>query len=129
MIITSDVMTKTSNLSVNDTSRIVIDGSKVMLQIVESLTGDSRNVTCDCNVFLVQAIDVLSYILKWMNRSTHGWESAIYLSGSTPLAADIPLTLQSNEAPPWKENTANCQAKESLLKDQYDYPCSKELFV
>jgi hypothetical protein len=64
MIITSDVITKTSNLSVNDTSRIVIDGSKVMLQIVESLTGDSRNVTCDCNVFLVQAIDVLSYILK-----------------------------------------------------------------
>ncbi len=42
-------------MSVNDTSGIVIDDSRVMLQIVESLTDDSRAVIYNCNMFIVQA--------------------------------------------------------------------------
>ncbi len=42
-------------MSVNDASRIVIDDSRVMLQIVASITEDSRCVIYDCNMFIVQA--------------------------------------------------------------------------
>jgi hypothetical protein len=42
-------------MSVNDTSRIVIDDSRVSLQIVASLTDDSRGIIYDCNTFIVQA--------------------------------------------------------------------------
>ena len=39
-------------MSVNDNSRIVIDSSRVMLQIVASLTDDSRGVNYNRNVFI-----------------------------------------------------------------------------
>jgi hypothetical protein len=39
-------------MSVNDASRIVIDDSRAMLQIVASLTDDSGGVIYDCNVFI-----------------------------------------------------------------------------
>jgi hypothetical protein len=42
-------------VSVNDVSRIIIDESRVTLQIVASLTDNSRGVTYDRNVFIVQA--------------------------------------------------------------------------
>ncbi len=42
-------------MSVNDASRIVINDSKVMLQIVASLTDDSRGIVYDHNMFIVQA--------------------------------------------------------------------------
>jgi hypothetical protein len=42
-------------MSVNDASRILIDDSTVMLQIVASLTGDSRGIIYDCNMAIVQA--------------------------------------------------------------------------
>ncbi len=42
-------------MSVNDASGIVIDVSRVMLQIVGSLTDDSRGVIYDCNMFIIQA--------------------------------------------------------------------------
>ncbi len=45
-------------MSVNDTSRIIIDNSIVMLKIVASLTDNSRGVIYDCNMFIVQATDV-----------------------------------------------------------------------
>ena len=38
---------------VNDASRIVIDGSRGMLQSVASLTDDSRGVIYDYNMFIV----------------------------------------------------------------------------
>ncbi len=42
-------------MSVNDASRIVIDDSKVTLQIVASLTDDSRgSMYDDRNMFIVQ---------------------------------------------------------------------------
>ncbi len=41
-------------MSVSDPSRIVIDESIVMLQIVVSLTNDSRGVKYDCNITIVQ---------------------------------------------------------------------------
>ncbi len=50
MIIVSDSIT--SYLSVNEASRIVIDDSKGMFQIVASLTDDSRGVIHD--MFTVQ---------------------------------------------------------------------------
>jgi len=40
-------------MSVNDSSRIVIDNTKVMLQIVASLTDNSRGVIYDCSMFIV----------------------------------------------------------------------------
>jgi hypothetical protein len=39
---------------VNDASRIIIYDSRVMLQIVASLSGDSRGVIYDHNMFIVQ---------------------------------------------------------------------------
>ncbi len=42
-------------MSVNDTSRIIIDDSRAMLQIVASLTDDSRGIIYTRNVFIVQA--------------------------------------------------------------------------
>ncbi len=42
-------------MSVNDASRIVIDNSRVTLQIMESLTDDSRGIIYSCNRFIIQA--------------------------------------------------------------------------
>ncbi len=42
-------------MSLNDTSRIVIDNSRVMLQIVVSLTDNSKGVFYNRNMFIVQA--------------------------------------------------------------------------
>ena len=42
-------------MSVNDASRIVIDDSRVMLQIVASLTEDSRGIKYNSNMFIVHA--------------------------------------------------------------------------
>ncbi len=45
-------------MSVNDGSRILIDDSRVMLQIVASLTSDSRGIFFyNCYMFIVYAID------------------------------------------------------------------------
>ncbi len=41
-------------MSVNDASRIVIDNSRVTLQIVSSLTDDSGGIIYCCNMFIVQ---------------------------------------------------------------------------
>ncbi len=43
-------------MSVNDASRIIIGNSRVMIEIVASLSDDSRGVIYDCNLFIVQAI-------------------------------------------------------------------------
>ncbi len=42
-------------MSANDASRIIIEGSRVMHQIVASLTDDSRGIIYNCNMFIVQA--------------------------------------------------------------------------
>jgi hypothetical protein len=41
--------------SANDTSRIIIDNSSVALRIVASFTDDSRGVSYNGNMFIVQA--------------------------------------------------------------------------
>ncbi len=48
-----------SQLSANDAPRIIIDASRVMLQIVASLTDDSRGIIDDHNMFMVQATGLL----------------------------------------------------------------------
>jgi hypothetical protein len=53
-IIVSDAFTKNIKNEYNDTSRIVIDDSRVMLRIVASLTGDSRGVIYDHNMIIKQ---------------------------------------------------------------------------
>ncbi len=64
-------------MSVNDASRIVIHDSRMMLQIVASLTGDSGGIIYDCNMFfstdhcglyyklVTIIIDDSSVISKW----------------------------------------------------------------
>ncbi len=42
-------------MSVNNTSGIIIDNSRVMLQIVASLTDDSRGVIYNGMIFIMQA--------------------------------------------------------------------------
>jgi len=51
-------------MSVNDASRIVIDDSRVMLQIVVSLTDDSSCVIYNCNMFIVQANGVYLFVFS-----------------------------------------------------------------
>ncbi len=46
-------------MSVNDASRITIDDSRLMLQIVTSLTDNSRCVIYNHNVFIVLATGLL----------------------------------------------------------------------
>jgi hypothetical protein len=46
-------------MSVNDASRTITDDSRVMLQIVASLSNNSRGVIYDRNMFIVQAIGQL----------------------------------------------------------------------
>jgi hypothetical protein len=41
-------------MSVNDASRIVIDESRLMLQIVASLTDDSKGVIYNYSMFIIQ---------------------------------------------------------------------------
>ena len=48
-------------MSINDASRIVINDSIVMLQIVASLTDDSKSVIYNCNMFIDQAIGSHKY--------------------------------------------------------------------
>jgi hypothetical protein len=45
-------------MSVNDTSKIIIDDCRVMLQIVASLIDESKGIIYNCNMFIVQATNV-----------------------------------------------------------------------
>jgi hypothetical protein len=49
-------------MSVDETLRIIINDSRVMPQIVASLTDDSRGIIYNCNMFIVQAIGVNSFV-------------------------------------------------------------------
>ncbi len=42
-------------MSVNDASMIIIDNSRVTLQIVASLIDDSRGIIYNCNMFIIEA--------------------------------------------------------------------------
>jgi hypothetical protein len=50
-------------MSINDTSRIIIDDSRVMLQIVASLNDNSRSIINDHSMFIAQATDDTSFEL------------------------------------------------------------------
>jgi hypothetical protein len=54
MIVISDACTIKSQMIVNDASWIVIDDSRVMLQIVLSLTDNSVGIICDGNMYIVK---------------------------------------------------------------------------
>ncbi len=54
-----------SYMSANDTSRIVIYDSRVTLQIVVSLTDNSRGIFCYHNIFKVQATEGDSWVGSW----------------------------------------------------------------
>jgi hypothetical protein len=60
-------------MSVNDASKIELDDSRVVLQIVALLTDNSRGIIYECNVFIIQATVVkkrnFSYIpYKWSGK-------------------------------------------------------------
>ncbi len=57
-------------MSLNDASRIVIDDSRVMLQMVPSVTDNSRVVMYDHNIFIVHAIE-LSVLFNIFSCNTH----------------------------------------------------------
>ncbi len=58
-------------MSVNDFSTIVIDDSRVKLQIVVSLTDDSRGIIYNHNMFIVQAVHVSFTVLhRWLLEPT-----------------------------------------------------------
>ncbi len=42
-------------MSVNDASRVIIDNSRVMFQIVASFTDGSRGIIYNCNMFIAEA--------------------------------------------------------------------------
>ncbi len=56
MIIVSDACTITIiKMSEYDATRIIIDYSRVMLQIVASLTDNSRDIIYDYSMFIIQS--------------------------------------------------------------------------
>jgi hypothetical protein len=68
-------------MSVNDASRIIIDDSGVALQIVASLTGDSRGVISNCNMFIVQA--PLVYSLYYHMSLLNGKRCSLLIRATT----------------------------------------------
>ncbi len=64
-------------MSVNDASRIVIDYSRVTLQIVASLTDDFRGIKYNHNLFLVKATGDFFIVGNLLTRKLiicwHGW--------------------------------------------------------
>ncbi len=61
MIVISDACTINIVDELYNGSKIIIDDSRATLQIVTSLTDDSRGVICDCNIFIIQATDASCY--------------------------------------------------------------------
>jgi len=55
MIVISDACTTNIINECNYTSRIAIEDPRVTLQIVASLTDDTRSIIYDCNMFIAQA--------------------------------------------------------------------------
>ncbi len=58
-------------MSVNDSSRFVIDDSRVMLQIVASLTDDSEGIIYGWNMLIVQAKGVTvsqTFFTSWLMK-------------------------------------------------------------
>ncbi len=68
-------------MSVNDASTIVIDVSKMMLQIVTSITDNSRGIIYDCKIFIVQATGPKFYSIDQNVSKFHVLEQGI-LRGS-----------------------------------------------
>jgi len=62
-------------MSVNDTSRIIINDTRVILQIVDSLTDNSGGIIYDCNMFRVQANE--STLAPWANESLKRTDSIV----------------------------------------------------
>ncbi len=52
-------------MNVNDAYRIVIEDSRVMLQIVASLTDNSRCIIYEFNMFIVQAASVVAEFFEY----------------------------------------------------------------
>ncbi len=61
-------------MGVNDASRIILDDFRVTLQIVVSLSDDSRGVIYNCKMFIVQSTrhNVLNLFCGWLNFSALG---------------------------------------------------------
>jgi hypothetical protein len=57
MIVISDAFTINIVDELYNGYKIIIDDSRVTLQIVASLTDDSRGVINDCNIFIIQTTD------------------------------------------------------------------------
>ncbi len=51
-------------MSVDNASRIIIDNSIMLLQIVASLTDDSKSIIYDLSMFIVQA-DLTKWGIRW----------------------------------------------------------------
>jgi hypothetical protein len=75
-------------MSENEASRIVIEDSRVMLQIVATLTDDSRGIIYNCNLLKVQATDQCDSVLKciiiitviiWCHYRYHLAANVVYL--------------------------------------------------
>ncbi len=61
-------------MSVNDASRIIIDDTRVTLQILASLTDDSRVIIYDYNMLIVQATSIV-----WLKMLLLGSISRLFI--------------------------------------------------
>ena len=61
-------------MSLNDATRIIIDDSRVVLQIVASLTDNSTGIIYNCNMFIVQATAYLLGVthVKYLKSTQQG---------------------------------------------------------
>jgi hypothetical protein len=66
-------------MSVNDASRIIIDNSRVTLQIVASLTY-SRGVIYDHNMFIVHATELNTMEVNSQWKCTHALPTSVYIT-------------------------------------------------
>ncbi len=65
-------------MSVNDTSWSLIDDSRVVLQIVASLIGNSRGIIYAHNMFIVQATGVILIKLSFLRHWRRGKKAYVY---------------------------------------------------
>ncbi len=77
-------------MSVKDASKILIDDSRVMLQIVMSLTNGSMGVIYDCNMFLVHKCTVFPVKIRLQLKCLQWWITLAY-SAKAKILPFIPL--------------------------------------
>jgi hypothetical protein len=81
-------------MSVSETSRIIIDESRMMLQIVTFLTDDFRGGYYNCNMFIVKVISSSIFIIFALQKGNYEYRTlSISVIGIASYRTDCSISL------------------------------------